>query len=74
MVGPGSCQDVQGKEAVLFQHGGDGDGRGHVEEGEVHGEGGGVDGGAETAEEDLSFGVSSAVSVGFGGEHKSGWS
>jgi len=57
---------------VLFQHGGDGDGRGHVEEGEIHREGGVMDGGAEAAEEDLSFGVSSTVFVGSGGEHKSG--
>jgi len=50
---------------VLFQHGGDGDGRGEMEGGEVQGEGGGMDGGAE-AEEDLPLGFFASFSSGSG--------
>nr|GMD87362.1 Glycosyl transferase [Ipomoea batatas] len=44
-----------GSEALLFQHGGDGGGRGEVAAGRVHEESGGLDAGAE-AEEDISLG------------------
>lgn len=58
---------------MLFQHGGDGDGRGQVEERRVYAEGGGMDGGAEE-EEDISVGFAASVFAGVGGKYKGGGS
>lgn len=68
LVGPGVGAHVRGAPGVLLQHGGDGGGRGQVEERRVHGEGGGMDEHTE-AQEDISLGVFAAYPVGFRRQH-----
>ncbi|URE30524.1 Glycosyl transferase family 8 [Musa troglodytarum] len=69
LVGRHALQHVRRPPALLLQHRSDGDGRGDVEVGRVHQDGGGLDGSAE-AEEDLPLGFPATIPVGLGRKYK----